>query len=107
MPKLKLTLNLGSVDKKRLGLEDVDCKEGELVNVKADVAEVLRANGWAIEADAAGPSDEVIAAAARATSAGTFPVRQPRVDMPLAGTTGTPDGEGHDDDGKKKGAKAK
>lgn len=50
--KVKLTLNIGAKDKKRLGLEDVEAREGQIVSVTEDAAAILKENGWAVESNA-------------------------------------------------------
>src|SRR5687767_2747157 len=43
--KLRLKLNIGTIDNEKLGLEKT--KEGDVVDVDEQVAEILLKNGWA------------------------------------------------------------
>lgn len=52
MHRIKLTVNIGSNDKTRLGLE-TPAVEGEVVEVAKAAAEILLKNGWGVI-----PSDE-------------------------------------------------
>lgn len=45
--KLKLQLNIGTIDANRLGLDKT--KQGEIVDPKKDVATELLKRGWAVE----------------------------------------------------------
>lgn len=49
MKRLKLTLNIGSVDAKRLEIADQPLLEGSVVSVPAKAATELLARSWAIE----------------------------------------------------------
>ena len=45
--KLKLRINIGSVDALRLGLAPDQCQEGAVLDVKDDKADELLAKRWA------------------------------------------------------------
>ena len=52
--KLKLQLNIGTVDAKRLDLEKT--KDGEVVDVKKETATELLKRGWAVEVGSEKPA---------------------------------------------------
>lgn len=51
MPKLKMLLNLGTDDARRLGLDPEEARAEKTVNVDQDVADVLLRNVWAATED--------------------------------------------------------
>lgn len=91
MGSVKLTLNIGAKDARRLNLEKT--LRGETVKVSKQVEDELIQNGWAIRSDAEGFDAEVVDAASAATNAETFPSRRPRVEVANPSEDVTPKGE--------------
>ena len=46
--KLKLTLNIGSVDQKKLGIDKKSAFEGRVIDVSPEAGDILLTKGWAV-----------------------------------------------------------
>lgn len=56
MPRLKLRINIGIPDARRLGLDPAAAREGSTIDVADEAAAELLRRGWAEEPPAGGPA---------------------------------------------------